>query len=250
MRQELRPTLLLLRGRGGARAARRLRQRRQPDADARHAPLAGAAAARRARRHADAASHRQLLAENASAVCAGVVLGLLFAQVALRALTVYVQRSTSLPVDHGLTVGAVVCAAAVSIVLSCRWRRRCRCSPRRSGEGASGAAARPPAQRTRRRPGRAVVRADDRGGARGAEPAAPAGHRHRLHHRRRADDARRSEFQQVPRRPVDRRVLAGGRAAGFRDFLVWLALAAPEWCRSTASGWPRRLIPSRAAPAG
>ena len=39
----------------------------------------------------------QLLAENVSAVCAGVLLGLLLAQFALRALTVYVQRSTSLP---------------------------------------------------------------------------------------------------------------------------------------------------------
>ena len=41
-------------GRGGAGAAHRLRQRRQPDADALHAALARAAAALRARRHAKA----------------------------------------------------------------------------------------------------------------------------------------------------------------------------------------------------
>ena len=82
----------------------------------------------------------QLLAENVSAVCAGVLLGLLLAQSALRTLTVYVQRTTSLPVDHGLTIGAVVCAAAVSIVVL-TVAAAVPLFARRAGEGASGAAA-------------------------------------------------------------------------------------------------------------
>ena len=82
----------------------------------------------------------QLLAENVSAVCAGVLLGMLLAQSALRALTVYVQRSTSLPVDHGLTIGAVVCAAAVSIVVL-TVAAAVPLFARRAGEGASSAAA-------------------------------------------------------------------------------------------------------------
>jgi predicted permease len=83
----------------------------------------------------------QLLAENASAVCAGVLLGLLLAQLALRALTVYVQRSTSLPVDHSLTIGAVICAAAVSIVVLAV-AAAVPLFARRSRQGACGAAAR------------------------------------------------------------------------------------------------------------
>ena len=69
-----------------------------------------------------------------------MLLGLLLAQLALRALTVYVQRSTSLPVDHGLTIGAVVCAAAVSIVVLAV-AAAVPLFARRSREGASGAAA-------------------------------------------------------------------------------------------------------------
>ena len=82
----------------------------------------------------------QLLAENVSAVGAGVLVGLLLAQLALRALTEYVQRSTSLPVDHGLTIGAVICAAVVSTVLL-SVAAAVPLFVRRSGEGGSGAAA-------------------------------------------------------------------------------------------------------------
>jgi putative ABC transport system permease protein len=82
----------------------------------------------------------QLLAENVSAVGAGVLLGLLLAQLALRVLTEYVQRGTSLPVDQGLTIGAVICAAVVSTVLL-SVAAAVPLFVRRSGEGTSGAAA-------------------------------------------------------------------------------------------------------------
>ena len=139
MRQELRPTLLLLAAAAGlvlliacvsvgnltlTRFTRRWRELQ----------LRSALGATR-RRLAS-----QLLAENVSAVGAGVVLGLLLAQFALRALTEYVQRSTSLPVDQGLTIGAVICAAVVSAVLV-SVAAAVPLFVRRSGEGASGAAA-------------------------------------------------------------------------------------------------------------
>ena len=60
---------------------------------------------------------RQLLTENAAVAVLGATAGLLLAHVALGGLTAYVQRGTALPVSSGLTVAAVACAAATSIVL-------------------------------------------------------------------------------------------------------------------------------------
>ena len=82
----------------------------------------------------------QLLAENISVVGAGVLLGLGLAQLALRALTEYVQRTTSLPVDQGLTFGAAISAAIVSTALL-TLAAAVPLFIRRPGEGASGSAA-------------------------------------------------------------------------------------------------------------
>ena len=60
---------------------------------------------------------RQLLGENVAAVAAGTLLGLLLAQIALPSLTIYVRRASSIPVDQGLSLVAIVCAVSVSIVL-------------------------------------------------------------------------------------------------------------------------------------
>jgi putative ABC transport system permease protein len=116
MRQELRPTLLLLIASAGlvlligcvsvSNLTLTRLTRRGPEV-----ALRAALGATRGRIAC------QLLAENASAVAAGAILGLLLADVALRALTVYVQRATNLPVDRGLSLGAVACAIAVSLVL-------------------------------------------------------------------------------------------------------------------------------------
>ena len=126
------------------------------------------------------------------------------------------QRSTSLPVDQGLTIGPSICAAVVSIVVL-TVAAAVPLFVRRSGEGASGAAA------GRLRSG---LVAGQVALSFVLMIAATLAVRSLLHLQgidtgfttdRRADDARRSELQQVPRRPLDRRVLAGGRAAAFGE---------------------------------
>ena len=82
----------------------------------------------------------QLLAENVSAVGAGVLLGLVLAQLALQALSEYVQRTTSLPADPGLSLGAVISAAIVSTTLLAA-AAAVPLFVGRSGEGGSGSAA-------------------------------------------------------------------------------------------------------------
>jgi len=60
---------------------------------------------------------RQLLTENIFTVAAGTAAGVALAQLSLRLLTAYVQRSTSVPIDQGVSLAALVCAGAVSILL-------------------------------------------------------------------------------------------------------------------------------------
>jgi len=60
---------------------------------------------------------RQLMTENVFAVATGTVGGLLLARISLELLTRYVQSATNVPVDTGLSVAALVCAGAVSLLL-------------------------------------------------------------------------------------------------------------------------------------
>ena len=161
---------------------------------------------------------RQLLTENLFAAAAGTLAGLLLAQISLDRLTDYVQRGTSVPVDRGLSVAALLCAGAVSVLLLVASAGvpllRGRASldaglPRRPRA--------PPAQRPRGRTGGALVRAVDRRGLLGAEPAPPAGDRYRILDHQRPDDAGRSELHEISRRRRDFVVLARARTAGVGD---------------------------------
>jgi putative ABC transport system permease protein len=60
---------------------------------------------------------RQLVTENLFAVATGTVAGLLVARLSLALLTGYVQSATNVPVDTGLSVAALGCAGAVSLLL-------------------------------------------------------------------------------------------------------------------------------------
>jgi putative ABC transport system permease protein len=116
MRRELRPTLLLLLATAGLvlliacvsvsnLTLARLTQR------AHELSLRSALGATRPR------IVRQLVTENFFAVATGTVAGLLLARISLGLLTGYVQSATNVPVDTGLSVAALGCAGAVSLLL-------------------------------------------------------------------------------------------------------------------------------------